>query len=63
MPAPHTVNPSTCHADPPDGPLAATTILLGIDSIIVGQRHRRDLGDIDGLAANIRDIGCSTPSR
>jgi N6-adenosine-specific RNA methylase IME4 len=30
---------------------------LPIDSIIVGQRHRRDLGNIDALAASIRDIG------
>jgi ParB family chromosome partitioning protein len=26
-------------------------------AIKVGRRHRRDLGDIDGLAASIHDVG------
>jgi hypothetical protein len=32
-----------------------------IDSIRVGRRHRRDLGDIDRLAADIESIGCGPP--
>jgi N6-adenosine-specific RNA methylase IME4 len=32
-----------------------------IDEIIVGKRHRSDLGDIDGLAASIADIGLMHP--
>jgi ParB family chromosome partitioning protein len=28
-----------------------------VSSILVGQRHRRDLGDIDALAASIADVG------
>jgi hypothetical protein len=28
-----------------------------IDEIIIGERHRKDLGDIDGLAASIRELG------
>jgi ParB family chromosome partitioning protein len=32
-----------------------------IDEIVVGDRHRRDLGDIDGLAASIEDIGLLHP--
>jgi N6-adenosine-specific RNA methylase IME4 len=34
---------------------------LPIDSIIVGERHRRDLGDIDGLAASIAEVGLLQP--
>jgi ParB-like chromosome segregation protein Spo0J len=34
---------------------------LPIDSIIVGERHRRDLGDIDGLAASIAELGLLQP--
>jgi ParB/RepB/Spo0J family partition protein len=34
---------------------------LPIDSIIVGERHRRDLGDIDGLAASIDELGLLHP--
>jgi ParB family chromosome partitioning protein len=39
--------------------MAARTINIG--DIRVGKRHRRDLGDIDGLAASIEDIGLLNP--
>jgi ParB-like nuclease domain len=32
-----------------------------IDSIRVGPRHRRDLGDVDGLAASIAEVGLLHP--
>jgi DNA modification methylase len=32
-------------------------ITMPIDDIIIGVRHRRDMGDIAGLAANISDLG------
>ena len=32
-----------------------------IGSIIVGRRHRRDMGDIAALAASIEDIGLLNP--
>jgi hypothetical protein len=32
---------------------AAVSQSLPIDSIVVGERHRRDMGDIDGLAASL----------
>jgi ParB family chromosome partitioning protein len=32
-----------------------------IAEIIVGDRHRKDLGDIEGLAASIEDIGLLHP--
>ena len=32
-----------------------------IDQIRVGERHRRDLGDIDGLAASIAEVGLLQP--
>jgi N6-adenosine-specific RNA methylase IME4 len=32
-----------------------------IADIIVGERHRKDMGDIDGLAANIRELGLLHP--
>jgi hypothetical protein len=38
---------------------AATT--LPLDQITVGERHRKDLGDIDGLAANIDELGLLQP--
>jgi N6-adenosine-specific RNA methylase IME4 len=34
---------------------------LPIDAIRVGERHRKDLGDIDGLAANIAELGLLHP--
>jgi ParB family chromosome partitioning protein len=32
-----------------------------IDEIIIGERFRRDLGDIDALAQSIADIGLLNP--
>ena len=32
-----------------------------ISSIIVGKRHRKDMGDIEGLAASIAAIGLLNP--
>jgi len=32
-----------------------------INSIQIGTRHRRDLGNIDGLAASMRDVGLLHP--
>ena len=34
---------------------------LPISEIVVGERHRRDLGDIRGLADSIADIGLLNP--
>ena len=34
---------------------------LPLDAIHVGERHRRDLGDIDALAANIQRVGLLQP--
>lgn len=34
---------------------------MSISDIIIGKRHRRDLGDIEGLAASIRDVGLLHP--
>ncbi|WP_423464217.1 ParB N-terminal domain-containing protein [Promicromonospora sp. MS192] len=34
---------------------------VAVDSIIVGDRHRQDLGDIDALAASIRRVGLLQP--
>jgi ParB family chromosome partitioning protein len=36
-------------------------VLVPIASIKVGTRHRKDLGDIDGLAASIADLGLVNP--
>ena len=35
--------------------------ILPIDSIRIGTRHRRDMGDIAGLAASIADVGLLHP--
>jgi ParB family chromosome partitioning protein len=32
-----------------------------ISSIAVGTRHRRDMGDVDGLARSIADVGLLHP--
>jgi ParB family transcriptional regulator, chromosome partitioning protein len=32
-----------------------------ISAITIGVRHRRDLGDIEGLAASIAEVGLLTP--
>src|SRR5215472_12350680 len=42
-----------------DAPAAAPS--LPIDSIIVGERHRRDMGDIAGLAQSIDEVGLLQP--
>ena len=34
---------------------------LPVDAIRVGKRHRKDMGDIAGLAASIADIGLLHP--
>jgi len=34
---------------------------LPLDQIIIGERHRRELGDIDGLAASIAEVGLLHP--
>lgn len=34
---------------------------LRVDEITVGERQRKDLGDIDGLAASIQDLGLLHP--
>ena len=33
-----------------------------IDEIVVGERHRRDLGDIASLAANVAELGLLHPT-
>jgi N6-adenosine-specific RNA methylase IME4 len=40
---------------------AAAPPSLPISEIVVGERHRRDLGDIDGLAASIAELGLLQP--
>src|SRR5262245_47219468 len=40
-------------------PIASRT--LPVDQIRVGERHRKDLGDIDALAANIQRVGLLQP--
>ena len=35
--------------------------LLLLDSIVIGERHRKDMGDIAGLAANIAELGLLHP--
>jgi ParB family chromosome partitioning protein len=34
---------------------------FSLDRIRVGERHRRDMGDIDSLAASIEDLGLLHP--
>ena len=41
--------------------MTAATPSLPIDSIIVGERHRRDLGDITALAESIAEVGLLQP--
>jgi N6-adenosine-specific RNA methylase IME4 len=40
---------------------AAAQVSRPIASIRIGRRHRRDLGDVDGLAASIADVGLLHP--
>jgi N6-adenosine-specific RNA methylase IME4 len=42
-------------------PADTARVILPIDDIIVGERHRRDMGDIAGLAASINDVGLLQP--
>ena len=45
-----------------DPAIASTRrVRLAIESVIVGERHRRVLGDLDALAANIKDTGLLHP--
>src|SRR6516225_411971 len=45
-----------------DPAIASTRrVRLAIESVIIGERHRRDLGDLDALAANIKDTGLLHP--
>jgi N6-adenosine-specific RNA methylase IME4/ParB-like chromosome segregation protein Spo0J len=37
------------------------TSVVEVASIRIGERHRKDLGDVDGLAASIRDVGLLHP--
>jgi ParB family chromosome partitioning protein len=41
--------------------MTAAAPTIPISRIKVGERHRRDLGDIAGLAASISDIGLLNP--
>src|SRR5262245_9566452 len=34
---------------------------LKISEIVVGTRHRRDMGDVDGLAASMKELGLLHP--
>src|SRR5215470_15308423 len=38
-----------------------TAQVLPIDAIHIGERHRKDMGDITGLAASIKELGCLHP--
>jgi ParB family chromosome partitioning protein len=40
---------------------AQAAVLRPIEAIHVGERHRRDMGDLDGLARNIAEIGLLHP--
>ena len=46
---------------PADTELAGATQVMPIDQIRIGERHRRDLGDIAGLAESIEDLGVLHP--
>ena len=39
----------------------ANRVLLAIEAVIIGERHRLDLGDLDALAASIKDTGLLHP--
>jgi len=49
---------NAAHPRPPQAPGASP---LPIDSIIVGERHRRDMGDIAALAKSIDEVGLLHP--
>jgi hypothetical protein len=44
-----------------DGTAEAVGCVVDITSITIGQRHRRDMGDIAGLAASIEEVGLLHP--
>jgi ParB family chromosome partitioning protein len=39
----------------------AASRLMPIADIVVGRRHRKDMGDIEGLARSIADLGLLQP--
>jgi N6-adenosine-specific RNA methylase IME4 len=41
--------------------MATNQTTIAIDSIVIGDRHRRDMGNIAGLAASIADVGLLQP--
>src|SRR6516165_9967558 len=38
-----------------------TTQALSLDRIRIGKRHRKDIGDLDGLAASMAELGLLQP--
>jgi ParB/Sulfiredoxin domain len=54
-------NPESSSLPPLHTESAAPAQVLPIARITVGTRHRKDLGDIAGLAASIDDIGLLHP--
>jgi ParB family chromosome partitioning protein len=44
-----------------DGQMTLGIKTFPIDRIAVGTRHRRDMGDLDALAASIADVGLLQP--
>jgi hypothetical protein len=53
--------PAAIEAPPASVLAIEATATLPIADIAIGERHRKDLGDIDGLAASIADIGLLNP--
>jgi ParB-like nuclease family protein len=41
--------------------IAQQATLLSLDNIVIGERHRKDMADIVGLAANIAELGLLHP--
>src|SRR5262249_58958030 len=50
-----------CHLRWGEGVMTRAPTTLPLDSIRVGKRIRRDLGDIDALAASIAEVGLLQP--
>ena len=46
---------------PPDGQRLPDRSAVPVSSVKIGDRHRKDLGDIEALAASIRDLGLLHP--
>jgi ParB family transcriptional regulator, chromosome partitioning protein len=42
-------------------PIERSNTEMAIDDIVIGERLRSDMGDIEGLAASIADIGLLNP--